>query len=102
MGKQALEQFLAKIQQDAGLRSELKKRFGTPENGISLMQITEFAASKGYQFTAEEVEGELSEVELEGVSGGGSYFLSRKAFPKVEGHNIASMTGDKRLFIKWD
>ena len=104
MSKHALEDFLAKLREDAGLRSELKERFGTAEEGIPLDQIAEFASAKGYQFSADEVEGELSDTDLEAVSGGvsalkGSLYL-QKVFPKVE-LTGSFADGSVRLFCKW-
>ena len=103
MSKHALEQFLTKLQQDAGLRGELKEQLGAPEDGIPMEQVAAFAAGKGYEFSADEVEGELSDAELDAVAGGEN--ISLNFFPKVELsgadlRGIRSADGSVRLFYK--
>ena len=74
MSSESFKQFLAKIEQDAGLSQELRTASG--EFGMPVEALAAFAAGKGYSFTAEDVStapstGELSEASLDAVVGGG-------------------------------
>lgn len=44
----AYQEFVSKLQNDAGLQNELKARFGEPAAGIAGKELAAFAASKGY------------------------------------------------------
>ncbi|MCP5152932.1 MAG: Nif11-like leader peptide family natural product precursor [Ectothiorhodospiraceae bacterium] len=92
MSKKSLEAFMARLEEDAELRAAAR---GLAEKGkgTSLGAVTELARKKGYDFTAEEVSGqlagELDESQLESVAGGllpATTLTSIKwsAFPKVQ------------------
>jgi predicted ribosomally synthesized peptide with nif11-like leader len=87
MSEQSFQEFVKKLQQDAGLQKELRNRFGDPAAGIPIQQLAEFAAGKGYKFTVEELSGRLSDKQLDAVSGG-AYEFYQKVFPKVEGAGL--------------
>jgi|OpeIllAssembly_1097287.scaffolds.fasta_scaffold811834_2 predicted ribosomally synthesized peptide with nif11-like leader len=68
MSRDAFKTFLAKVQQDEALKKELRAAGGA--QGIGIAELARFAAGKGYQFKAEDVSGELTPSQLEGVAGG--------------------------------
>jgi predicted ribosomally synthesized peptide with nif11-like leader len=70
MGTDSFKAFMKKTQEDGGLHEELRARFGDLSAGVPANELAEFAAGKGYTFTVEELQGELSNAELAGVSGG--------------------------------
>jgi predicted ribosomally synthesized peptide with nif11-like leader len=82
MSNDSFQEFLKRIQQDAGLQKELRDRFGDPAAGILVRELAEFAAGKGYKFTVEDVSGRLSDTQLDAVSGGAYGFA--KHIPKME------------------
>ncbi len=86
MSEDSFQEFLKKIQQDAGLQKELRDRFGDPAAGIPVQELAEFAAGKGYKFTVEEISGRLSDRQLDAVSGGAYQFA--KVMPKFEGAGL--------------
>lgn len=80
MSIEAANKFLEKVLQDSQFQEELVKALETKNNRQA---VSEFANSKGYQFTGEELmieikkrqkaaidSGELSDEELESIAGG--------------------------------
>lgn len=103
MSTDSFKAFAAKVQDDPGLRDEIRAASG--EKGIAVDALARLAAGHGYEFTVDEVSDELGEAQLEGVAGG----LSRTTIPKtllssLEGKiEISSFTNlDGTLYIKWD
>ncbi len=98
MSLEALKSFLAKVQQDEALKKELRAAGGA--QGMGIADLARFAAGKGYQFKAEDVRGELSASQLEGVAGGVTGLTMDKFSPflKFEGAYL-SPTGS--LMIKF-
>jgi predicted ribosomally synthesized peptide with nif11-like leader len=88
MSQQSFADFMKKLQQDGELQRELHAKLGDPAAGIAPGDLARFAAGKGYQFDVAEIQGELSDKQLDGVAGG-SFF---DAFMKYDG----------RLFMKFD
>jgi predicted ribosomally synthesized peptide with nif11-like leader len=70
MSKQALVDFMKKLQQDGELQEELRAQLGDPEQGIATSDLAQFAAGKGYSFDITEVQEELSDEQLDAVAGG--------------------------------
>jgi len=68
MSSESFKAFMTKVTADQGLREQLRAAGG--EAGLSSQALADFAKGHGYSFTAEDVTGELSEKELEGVAGG--------------------------------
>lgn len=75
MSKQALDEFKAKLGQDGKLRSEMTDTLsgGGSKQTATINELVEFAKAHGYAFTTDEACAslELSDAELDGVSGGG-------------------------------
>lgn len=69
MSSESFLMFMAKLENDAGLRQELRAAGG--EAGMSADAVIAFAARKGCEFTAEDI-GALSDQQLEAVAGGGN------------------------------
>jgi predicted ribosomally synthesized peptide with nif11-like leader len=67
MSSESLKTFLARLQNDQGLRKELRAAGG--DAGMPVEAVIAFAAGKGYEFRIEDI-GELSDQQLDGVSGG--------------------------------
>lgn len=80
MSSDSFEDFLKRLQEDAGLQKELRAKFGEGADKIPIRQLAEFAAGKGYRFTVEEPSSELSDGQLDAVSGGAYEF-----YVKVKG-----------------
>ncbi|MAD68707.1 nif11-like leader peptide domain protein [Synechococcus sp. BIOS-U3-1] len=72
MSLEQLKAFLAKVKKDSNLRGKLKAA-KTPEDVVSI------AKEHGHEFTADKISN-LSEEELEGVSGGVCTFSKGCAF----------------------
>ncbi len=70
MGRQSLQAFVKKLQQDESLQKELREQLGAAAQGLSAEDLMKFAASKGYEFNIEEIKGELSDKQLDAVAGG--------------------------------
>jgi len=83
MSREAFGAFMKKVDEDAGLRQELQGLAG--EQGVPVAAMAELGRSKGFQFSVEDVSGstELSDEDLESVSGGGSYDFFSSNFLKV-------------------
>jgi predicted ribosomally synthesized peptide with nif11-like leader len=69
MSSESFLMFVAKLENDAGLRQEL--RAAGDEAGMPADAVIAFAARKGYEFTAEDI-GALSDQQLDAVAGGGN------------------------------
>jgi predicted ribosomally synthesized peptide with nif11-like leader len=100
MSEDSFQEFLTKIQQDAGLQKALHDRFGDPAAGIPIQDLAEFAAGKGYKFTVEEISGRLSDAQLDAVSGGRSELCGKGIIQNGLGLNQKSIVrlppfGDK-------
>lgn len=86
MSNDSFEEFLKRLQEDAGLQKELRAKFGDPAAGIPIQELAEFASGKGYTFTVEELSGRLNDQQLDAVSGGAYEFYQKdNVFPKVDG-----------------
>jgi predicted ribosomally synthesized peptide with nif11-like leader len=90
MSNESFKLFLAKIENDTGLRQEIRAAGG--EAGMPVEAVVAFAAAKGYDFKVEDVSNELSDAALENVAGGGAQphmtggILSHDiAFQKIDG-----------------
>lgn len=68
MSSDSFKAFMAKVEADQGLREQLRAAAG--DTGLPVQALAEFAKGHGYAFTAEDVTGELSDTQLEGVAGG--------------------------------
>ena len=70
MSRDAFADFVKKLNTDEELRKAAKERFQGLEGKVPEDELLEFAEEQGYAFTVEEAKEELSEAELEGVTGG--------------------------------
>lgn len=74
MSEQGITDFTTRLGEDEGLQQELRTAAGVGEDdAITTGALIDFAASKGYEFTVDEVQAaglSLSDAELEGVTGG--------------------------------
>jgi predicted ribosomally synthesized peptide with nif11-like leader len=68
MSVESFNAFMAKVEEDQQLRDKLRAAGG--DVGLPVQALAEFAGRHGYSFTAEDVTGELSDAQLEGVAGG--------------------------------
>jgi predicted ribosomally synthesized peptide with nif11-like leader len=68
MSSESFKAFMTKVTADQGLREQLRAAGG--DAGVSPQALADFAKGQGYSFTAEDVTGELSDKDLEGVAGG--------------------------------
>lgn len=68
MSNESFKAFMTKVVEDPGLREQLRAAGG--DAGVSAQALADFAKGHGYSFTAEDVTGELSDKDLEGVAGG--------------------------------
>ncbi len=68
MSSESFKAFMAKVDGDQALREKLRTAGG--DAGVSAQALAEFAKGHGYSFTAEDVTGELSDADLQGVAGG--------------------------------
>lgn len=96
MSGEAFKAFVAKVAEDQGLRDKLRAAGG--DVGMSAQALADFAKGNGYTFTAEDVTGELSDRQLEGVAGGILIGLNQPALgdklsPSALGHKDTSMLG---------
>jgi predicted ribosomally synthesized peptide with nif11-like leader len=68
MSSESFKQFMAKVQNDQGLKQELRAAGGA--SGMSAEAVVAFAATKGYAFKVEDVSSELTDQQLDAVAGG--------------------------------
>ena len=68
MKNRVFNDFMQILAKDTAMREQL--RAAGSANGIELGKLAEFAAAKGYPFKAEDITSELSEGQLDKVSGG--------------------------------
>ena len=68
MSTESFKKFMAKVQQDEGLRKELRAAGGAA--GMSAEAVAAFAAGKGYEFKVEDISNELTDKQLDSVAGG--------------------------------
>ncbi|MDX1647980.1 MAG: Nif11-like leader peptide family RiPP precursor [Longimicrobiales bacterium] len=69
MSKEALSEFLQKVNTDESLKNALQAKFDDASE-IPSQDLVAFAEEQGYQFTVDDAKDALSDAELEGVSGG--------------------------------
>lgn len=74
MTQKSLNEFIKKVDSDERLRTSLEERFGDMSD-IPSKDLIAFADEQGYDFTVDEVKEDLSDSELEGVSGGTLSYL---------------------------
>ena len=79
MTRGSLSSFKTNLATDEALRSALEERFGADSHAIPAAEIVGFAAGHGYDFTVDDIEAELSEADLEGVTGGASVIGGAKS-----------------------
>lgn len=96
MSKQAFDDFMKKLQQDADMQRELKARFGKPESGIAAGELAEFAAAKGYPFAVADISTELDDAALSTVAGGLLYTYSSPTY------TYSTYSTSNSLYIKFD
>ena len=103
MNDSTYKAFAEKIQEDPELRQRLEAE--ADENGVPLETVARIAAGEGYDFTVEDVDSELSEEQLDEVSGGAAFYkltlaesryIKGEVFPKVEIYRSAFNT-----YFKW-
>lgn len=92
MSQEALNKFAQKVNSDADLRNALEERFDDVSS-IPSDDLISFAREQGYSFSVEEVKEELSDEELEGVSGGTTL---DKSSP------LLSTTGEDQFQLSYD
>jgi hypothetical protein len=68
MNSRVFNDFMKIVAKDTAMREQL--RLAGSANGIELEKLAQFAASKGYPFKVEEVTTELSDGQLDKVTGG--------------------------------
>ena len=101
MSIESLKTFMAQVQQDADLRQKLADI--ADDDGIPLEALAKIAAEKGYEFSVEDISGELSDEQLEAVAGGlarttlTTTSLKGEVIPKIDLFQVPS--GD--LYLKW-
>ena len=78
MSQQDLKEFAEKVNDDAALRSALEERFGDLTD-IPADELVGFAEERGYEFTVEDARGELSDEDLENVTGGTSLLYDKSS-----------------------
>jgi predicted ribosomally synthesized peptide with nif11-like leader len=71
MSSESLKSFIAKIQSDEGLKNEFRAAGG--DAGMPVEAMVAFAAGKGYEFKVEDVSGDLTDKQLDSVTGGALY-----------------------------
>jgi predicted ribosomally synthesized peptide with nif11-like leader len=100
MSSESFKNFLAKVQQDEGLRKELRATSG--EAGMPVEALAAFAAGKGYEFKVEDVSSVLTDQQLDSVTGG--LFNPTNGLPstvvKIEGLNVY-LSSAGTLMWKW-
>ncbi|MDX1647979.1 MAG: Nif11-like leader peptide family RiPP precursor [Longimicrobiales bacterium] len=69
MSQDALKEFVKTINTDESLRAAFEERFSGGD-AIPADQLITFARDRGYEFTVDDAKEELTDAELEGVSGG--------------------------------
>ena len=93
MSQETFKSFMKKVEHDEGLKQEL--RAAGCETGIALGTLVTIAGGKGYVFKAEDVSNEVSDQQLDSVSGGAYEF-----YVKLERPGTRFSFNDK-LTIKW-
>jgi len=88
MSQADFKEFITKVNTDETLRSALQDRFDTGTE-IPAEDLIAFAGQKGYSFSVDEAEEELTDEALEGVAGGASYLKIQG----IEGEST-SLSGD--------
>ena len=68
MKNRVFEDFMKILAKDTAMREQL--RAAGSANGIELGKLAEFATAKGFPFKVEDVTNELSDAQLDKVSGG--------------------------------
>ena len=103
MNESTYKAFAKKIQEDPELRQRLEAE--ADENGVPLETVARIAAGEGYEFSVDDAGDELSDEQLDEVSGGAAFvkrtladsqYLKGELFPKVEIYYGAVNT-----YIKW-
>ena len=107
MSNESFKKFMAKVQNDQGLKQELRAAGGAA--GMPVEAVVAFAAGKGYEFKVEDVSSELSDQQLNSVAGGinwgdGSLGSATAGLPspyhKVDGLNTY-LTSAGNLMLKF-
>ena len=63
MSEQAIKEFTSKLASDEGLQKELRDAAGVgSDDALTTGALIDFAASKGYEFTVDEVRAEIREM----------------------------------------
>lgn len=70
MSRADFARFVSTLNADESLRNELRERLGGSGDKIPAQDLIAFANDHGYGFTLEDANDELSEAQLEGVTGG--------------------------------
>lgn len=68
MSNESFKAFMARVNEDEGLREKLRAAGG--DDGLSLQALAEFAGAHGHAFSVEDVTSELSDAQLGAVAGG--------------------------------
>ncbi len=77
VSRESFAAFVTKLQQNESLQKELRDQLGDPAQG-GAEGLQKFAASKGYDFSVEDIIGELSDKQLDTIAGGLSEILVTK------------------------
>jgi predicted ribosomally synthesized peptide with nif11-like leader len=103
MSKDALAGFMSKLAKDSALQEELRglAEGSGDDAAVPTEAFVEFAQDKGFEFTAEEAMGvfEMSDDDLDSVSGGGVFAKYDGLEDKVGYKMMASRIGFKGSFV---
>ncbi len=80
MSLESFEAFVQKLQHDESLQKELREQLGDPAQGMSAEGLRRFAAAKGYDFSVDQIKGELSDKQLDTVAGGVTFNFGKIIF----------------------
>ena len=106
MNESTYKAFVEKIQEDPELRQRLEAE--ADDNGVPLETVARIAAGEGYEFSVEDAGAELSDEQLNEVSGGvltagmkfftvaESRYLKGEVYPKIELYQ-----GTGGTYLKW-
>lgn len=97
MKSRVFNDFMQILAKDTAMREQL--RLAGSANGIELGKLADFAASKGFPFKVEEVTDELSDGQLDKVTGGGtvSIVMPGTAFEFMTAYKL-----DARIYSSGD
>lgn len=95
MSSEAFKEFASQLAANEDLQEALRSRADSAGR-VSMAEVADLAAERGYRFSAEDISSELSEEQLDAVAGG-----TDAVIPKLE-INLSSSTSTTTQSLKME